>query len=138
MKALFLIGMSATLWSAQFIYDPKTQTVADAMNQRIWQDNEPSSETLLSYKSSIAYCEALGLAEHTDWRIPTKNEFISIIDPNRAPSIIPTFTHTATGCYWVKETKKGRGGWIDFSNALFKSNSNLEQRCYIRCIREIK
>lgn len=49
----------------------------------IWQDNAAVAEKEMSYENAIAYCKALKVDGFSDWRLPTLQELISIVDLKR-------------------------------------------------------
>lgn len=63
-------------------------TVTDTKTGLVWQNAEAGTMT---WEKALAYCEALELAGHNDWRLPDKDELQSLFDaiydnpsPNKA------------------------------------------------------
>jgi hypothetical protein len=112
-------------------------TVTDLATGLMWQQGD--SGVGLDWEEALAYAENLGLAEHTDWRLPTAKELQSIIDYTRAPAttgsaaIDPVFDATSMTneagqadypCYWTGSTHAtwtGGGEWgayVSFGRAM--------------------
>src|SRR5688572_14259333 len=65
------------------------ETVTDNVTGLMWQRNIDS--VLRAWADSGTYCANLPLAGHDDWRLPSLNEFQTIIDESRAnPAMDPT------------------------------------------------
>lgn len=136
-KAVFILILSVSLSSAQFLENSSKLSVSDLKSKKMWQDNDLSAETKFTYKEGIAYCSTLGIEGKSDWRLPLQNEYHVIIDHTRIPSILPIFSHTASGCYWTKDVdSKGDPIFIDFTDGYAKINSKSAVECYVRCIRD--
>jgi hypothetical protein len=61
--------------------------------------------TTFTYKNAIAYVQWLNdidFAGHTDWRLPTVEENITIADWNRVPCIKEVFTPSNTWLFWTQ------------------------------------
>ncbi len=77
-------------------------TVTDACTGLMWQkDSVPEGYT---WGEALAYCEALELAGHSDWRLPNIRELLSIVESGRVgPAIAPVFG-VAPGTHWSSTT----------------------------------
>ena len=53
------------------------EVVFDPSSNLLWQKG---SEQVEDWKSALAYCHDLEYAGYTDWRLPNKNELITIVD----------------------------------------------------------
>ena len=136
-KAVFILVLLVSLPFAQFLANSSKLSVNDLKSKKMWQDNDLSAETKFTYKEGIAYCSTLGIERKSDWRLPSQNDYHSIIDRNRIPAIQPVFSHTASGCYWTKDVdSKGDPIFIDFTDGYAKINSKSAVECYVRCIRD--
>lgn len=139
MKTLICILLSMSLFGLDFISDKRTQTVMQNPDALMWQDDEQVSQLKMSYKNAMSYCESLGLNDMTDWRMPTKNELLRIVNIERTPTVLPVFAHTASDCYWAMlKEQNDHIGFIDFATGKSMSVMGLDHSCYVRCIRKMK
>ena len=110
--------------------------VADNNTGLQWQDNVNTNK---NWTDAIAYCEALSLGGHTDWRLPNFNELYYIADRSKSnPAMNSTFQNVVSSLYWSSTTVVGyeNNAWnVNFNNGNDnwnnKSNSN-----YVRCVRD--
>ena len=63
-------------------YDLQPDTVTDKITGLVWQRLE-ANQTTMSFPAGIAYCEDLTIGGQSDWRLPTRIEFLSILDYGR-------------------------------------------------------
>jgi Protein of unknown function (DUF1566) len=82
-------------------------TVIDISTGLMWQQATPANT--MTWQQALAYCEGLSLGGYTDWRLPTKNELISLVDYSHySPTIDPDyFPGTAASWYWSSTTYAG-------------------------------
>jgi hypothetical protein len=75
-------------------------TVTDKDTGLMWQKEDDNTKRIWS--DAITYSDNLPLAGHTDWRLPSKKELISILDYGTYnPSINKTyFPNTDSSTYW--------------------------------------
>jgi hypothetical protein len=78
-------------------------TVTDNVTKLMWQQVVPT--TKYAWDAAKAYCPTLTLAGHSDWRLPSIIELVSIVDldpnPTSGPGINPTyFPSTPVGNTW--------------------------------------
>jgi len=53
-------------------------TIADTRSGLIWLKKANISEELLTWQEAIDFCKNLTAAGHNDWRLPTKDEIVSL------------------------------------------------------------
>ena len=101
------------------------------------QDTSKCSDT--SGDTAATYCSNLTLGGYSDWRLPSNNELIYIIDRSKSnPAIDSTFQNIVSNYYWSSTTRvynksyaldvtfnMGNGYWDD------KASNN-----YVRCVRD--
>ena len=77
-------------------------TVTDNATSLTWQRG---GATKRSWEEAIRYCEELPLAGYVDWRLPNKNELVSLINFNDYnPAIDEVFNNNGNGGYWSSTT----------------------------------
>jgi hypothetical protein len=97
-------------------------TVTDNCTGLMWQqrtadvnsDGQSTSEDVIPWCSALNFCLNLGLAGHTDWRLPNVRELESIVDYGRVnPAIAPVFS-SLIGRYWSSTSFEGRpeAAWL--------------------------
>ena len=110
-------------------------TITDQSTGLVWQkDTEPGT---YSWQDALEYCEGLDLAGHTDWRLPTIRELLSIVNYGRFdPAIDPVFG-AVSSWYWSSSTDVGSPGlaWgVGFSGGCVLYNHKSIGH-YVRAVR---
>jgi uncharacterized protein DUF1566 len=84
-------------------------TVTDKITGLMWQQAVPTA--IYTWTDANAYCPTLNLAGHSDWRLPTVIELISIVNPdipNPGPTIVETFfPATPSATFWTSTPYAG-------------------------------
>lgn len=137
----------ASVGSVTSFSNQPEDTVLDTRTNLLWEkcSNGLSGtncatgiSTPLSWANAIAYCENLTRASQSDWRLPTKNELMSIVDRTKdSPSINTTaFPATSPNSFWSSTTYAASIGlaWSVYftyggSGGDGKANNN-----YVRCV----
>ncbi|MGP6086699.1 Lcl C-terminal domain-containing protein [Antarctobacter jejuensis] len=107
-------------------------TVTDTATGLMWQQADDG--TRREWAEALAYCEALELGGHADWRLPDSKALQSIVDYDRTslPAIDPVFAITQdsdTLDFWTSTTFgdiKSHANVIVFGLALSKSADQAE------------
>ena len=95
-------------------------TVTDSTTGLIWQQTDDNTSRL--WQPSIDYCNALTLGGSSNWRLPSIDELLSLIDTSSNPVIDPLFTGVDLS-YWSSTT------WAeDFTKAWYVGI--MEDRSY--------
>jgi len=106
----------------------------------MWQDNEVTISKQLNVLEFKIYCRDLILANRKDWRVPTYDELLKLVDyqkhnpagKEKIHSIIPNK-------YWSgsKSLIEADNYWyVDFKDGTTNFTTDM-QRYNIRCVREI-
>ena len=76
-------------------------TITDTLTGLMWQKDD--FQNPMTWEEAITQFNGLLLADHTNWRMPTREEFRSIVDYSRiTPSIyVNEFPNTVLGNYWT-------------------------------------
>lgn len=112
-------------------------TVTDKNTGLMWQQRDDNVER--TWNEAMAYCEDLELAGHTDWRLPDKDELMSIVDKSRENPAINTdfFPGTRSSSYWSSSTHVDCAGdaWdVHFHGGRVGYGSKA-YGTYVRCVR---
>ena len=130
-----------SLVSSDFSRNDETEIVQDNISGLQWQDDSAVGATYRSWTDSIDYCEnTLILGGYADWRMPNKNELLSIVDYNRfEPIINSVFQNTGLSfSYWSSTTYTSNGydnAWIVNFDSGGTSGPGKNSNNYVRCVR---
>jgi hypothetical protein len=76
-------------------YTTTTDTATDTRSQLMWQRVAPSA--MQSWSQAGDYCEELTLGGHSDWRLPSRIELLTLVDyPTGAPAQTPSTAPVTT------------------------------------------
>ena len=125
-------------------------TITDTTTNLMWQRcTAPSQEIncavtplLYTWDDALAYCNALTLGGHVNWRVPNIKVLHSILDAAKttAPTIdTAIFSDTEAASYWSSTTLTGTGSmawYVDFSIGLVMTSPVSKQDPqYLLCVR---
>ena len=142
---IFLVFMMIGIDSAPFT-DSGTGIITDTNSGLTWQKCSvgqvlPScsgTASVLTWSSAISFCNNLSLGGKT-WRLPNRNELISIVDilKNSTPSIDSTvFPVTQTTNYWTSTTyiqENSSALYVNFTSGYVNINPKTNSN-YVRCV----
>ena len=96
-----------------------------------------SGSTADGMEASIAVCEGLTYATHSDWRLPNVNELWSIVQAGYNPRVNTTFFTNNNGYYWSSTAIFGGGdnGYIVKPVDAYLITTYLGNWYYVRCVR---
>jgi hypothetical protein len=111
--------------------------VRDNNTALVWQQLD--DDTGREWANALSYCNDLTLGGHSDWRLPSVKELISILDVhNIAPAIDNTvFPDTNRANYWTSTSISvdPSRAWhvnFDWSNNYYSDKATAN---YVRCVR---
>jgi hypothetical protein len=112
-------------------------TVTDKVTGLMWQQ-AVTSDTYI-WANAVAHCPTVTLAGHSDWRLPTLIELVSIVDfAQSKPSINSTyFLTTPTNYFWSSSpvASSPSSAWlVDFLSG-FSSYDDVSFTYNVRCVR---
>ncbi len=115
------------------------ETVSCDVSKLMWQDNSEAKTVKKNWSDAIKYCEDLSFAGYSDWRLPNKNELLSIVDRTKyEPSINGAFKNITTSYdYWSSTTYASYTSYawdVLFSDGSTDYNYEYISR-YVRCVR---
>jgi hypothetical protein len=90
------------------------------------------------WQEALAYCSRLKVASG-GWRLPSKNELLSIVDHDHGqPTIdLTIFPNTRIRHYWTSTTEgvaEGYGWYVDFGNGN-PNTTSMDLGLNVRCVR---
>jgi hypothetical protein len=112
-------------------------TVTDNVTGLMWQQAVPAGT--YKWAQAVAYCPTLTLAGHSDWRLPSIIELVSIVDYGQDnPSINPTyFPSTPAYTFWSSSLLAGSssGAWVVGFDDGFTGVGGVSNTIDVRCVR---
>lgn len=102
---LFYRCVRGPAWGENDFVDNGNGTVSDRMSALMWQRRDDGRTR--NWREALAYCEALALAGHSDWRLPNVKELQSIVDYRRHdPALDTRFLQQSDhrGWFWSSTT----------------------------------
>lgn len=149
MRTLILLFISLTILNGADDVLKSTELkksgdyVIDKQYNLMWQDTKDNINVLVSHIKAPEYCKNLHLGGHTDWRVPTVDEYKTIIDKKRKDELMidRAFVFINQDDYWTYDRtwrNFGRWGYYIFfkSGAAYYENRTYPK--YIRCVRDLK
>lgn len=144
MKIFTLICICAlTLFAAKLTRSGNY--VIDDKNKLMWQDMRENTKILLTQDKAIEYCEKLNLSGFHDWKLPTIENYETIIDKKRTRvqlMINKAFKYVKRDDYWSSDRTWIRNFGAYGYYVLFKSGTvyyqNRTYPKYVRCVRNLK
>jgi hypothetical protein len=118
-------------------YVATASTLTDEITELVWQLAPPLEP--LTQAEAETYCEELELAGETDWRLPTRREYVSLLDEGKGagyalPAAIP-FSSTGT-CWTSSESGVTPGLFFVVNDEEGTWNVVVEESPYAaRCVR---
>ncbi len=124
---------------SHFSRDDETSIVTDTVTELQWQDDDAAVAINGNWTTAIDYCEnTLALGGYTDWRLPNKNELLSIVDYSKfGPAIYSEFVNKFSYAYWSSTTNMyyTNVAWlVKFSDGSLSWIGKASDR-YVRCVR---
>jgi hypothetical protein len=118
--------------------DNKDGTVTDNLTGLMWQQTVPTGT--YTWAQAVAYCPTLNLAGHSDWRLPSRIELVSIVDfgVTSGPRINSTyFPSTPADWFWSSSPLAGSSSlaWLVY---FYNGNTNyldVSDAHSVRCVR---
>ena len=142
MRYLLLLLITTVLFSQNLKRNNSLGVVIDENSRLIWVDNKDIVIVQMTHKEAVPYCEALDYAGSQSWRIPTIEEFETIVDKNNFKTYInKAFRYNLPLGFWALEAHI-RTFWFYADYMNFVSGTayydNRNKNKFVRCVRDIE
>jgi len=120
--------------STDFVISSDGMTVTDKRTGLIWQKEYGSDKT---WQEALKYCEDSVYAGYSDWRLPNKNELLSLLDPGKSSAPYSNFPNMENLWFWSSSTDvcDAYYAWFVLFN-IGNVSSYLKTNQYsVRCVR---
>jgi len=141
MKIILVILVLIQFLNAQSLRrDNSREVVISSKNHLMWMDTKDAVLIEKSQAEAAKYCEDLKLAGYSNWRLPSIEEFKTIVDKNNHPVYInKAFKYSVPKGYWSNNVK-WRTLWFYADYMHFLSGTpyydNKTKPKNVRCVRQ--
>ncbi len=147
MKKILLVLIGVSVLALADMSRDATGIVTDSVTTLQWQDDYSDNGDVIkiaNWRGAINYCEnELSLGGHNDWRLPNKNELLSIVDYNEYNHSInkDVFQNTSSYYYWsywsstTNADDTSRAWYVNFSGGRSYYYDGKTANNYVRCVR---
>ena len=116
--------------------------IKDTSTGLLWEDTPHVRETKITHPRAKMYCSELKLGDFQDWRLPTIQELLTIIDYRRtSPALMKAFNYVEDESFYWSQTvvaDESDAFWgVNFKRGASSKASEYYDR-YVRCVRSIK
>jgi hypothetical protein len=120
------------------VTEPKTgeKIVTDAITGLIWQYNNAPTKQI--WKDALSYCATVDYGTYKDWRLPNKNELMSIVNYARENSPASDFPGLSSEWYWSSSSIANGSFfvWIvNFGDGVVSDVGKDDKTGNVRCLR---
>ncbi len=141
MKKIFLLSFLLSLSFADFI--KHSNSVIDRTRGLQWQDNIEVMINHGNWHQAQQYCKNLILDGFNDWRLPNKEELLTIVDARRFnPAIDIAFKYSNGLGYWTSTSYArnhyyGKAWNVNFMDGYLRYKDIIPKtyKRYVRCVR---
>ena len=139
MRIISLVLLLTSLMFAKIYRNTTTEVVIDETNKLVWVDDETNLLNRLTHEQATQYCQNLNHANYTDWRLPTLEEFETIVDKkNKINYIKSAFRYNHNTGYWA-DRALWRTLWFYADYMHFVSGTayydSRHKKKFVRCVR---
>ena len=140
MKYLLAVFLLFSLSFSSNLKRNSSKIVVDNTNKLMWQDDVSVIKVKKDHDDAIVYCENLKHAGYSNWRIPTIEEFQTIVDKkNERNYINRAFRFNVPDGYWALKAH-WRTLWFYADYMHFVSGTayfdSRHKTKYVRCVRD--
>ena len=120
----------------------ETTMVKVTSTDLLWEDTPHVREAKITQVRAKAYCSELRLGEFKDWRLPSIQELLTIIDYRRtSPALLKAFNYVEDESFYWSQTvvaDESDAFWgVNFKRGASSKASEYYDR-YVRCVRSLK
>lgn len=120
-------------------YSRSGNIVTDNATKLQWQDDEAAKTTFKGWEDAKTHCSSLMLDGYSDWRLPSVQELLNIIDLGKYnPAIDTTFQNTSSNdAYWSSTFIESNepSAWGVYFNSGGGFTTIISSSHYVRCVR---
>ena len=135
---------------ANYLINPPSLTdmgngiIADNLTGFMWEKKSTADEGLVyTYSAAVAYCENSTLGDYTDWRLPSRKEFSTVLNyegysPALDITYFPDYTSNNSVFYWTTtdNINDSNLNWVlQVSFGLFQGRNKTTKTAKVRCVR---
>ena len=136
MRKLLIMAITCSALMAE------TTIIKDTKTNLMWEDTPHVREAKIKQPRAKAYCAELKIGGFEDWRLPTINELLTIVDYSRiSPALLKEFSYVdKESFYWTKTAVADEADafWgINFKRGASSKASEYYDR-FARCVRNSK
>ncbi|MFK2822126.1 DUF1566 domain-containing protein [Arcobacter sp. YIC-80] len=141
MKYIVFMVLICTLLQAQTFRKNSLKVVIDTNTNLMWIDTIDVLKIKKEHEKAIEYCEKLVFAGYSNWRIPTIDEFKTIVNKKNHKNYINyAFKYNVPDGYWAFKAH-WRTLWFYADYMHFISGTpyydSRHKKKYVRCVRSI-
>ena len=134
--ALTILALSASAWSTT-LQDNGDGTVTNPQAGLSWQQADDGVRR--NWQEARDYCAALSLGGHTDWRLPTPTELVTLVVYQKDNPTIDRalFPSTRSSGYWTGTVMAGyswQAWYVDFHHGPVDFSRKTKSH-FVRCVR---
>lgn len=116
--------------------------VKDDSTKLLWEDTPHVELTKVNYNQAKQYCEELTIEKYENWRLPTLQELLTIVDYKRyKPALLKEFSYVDDETLYWSNTPYVRSS-DEYWGVSFKdgstSNASINYDRYVRCVHDIQ
>lgn len=116
--------------------------IKDTSTRLLWEDTPHVREAKITQPRARSYCSELRLGDFQDWRLPTIQELLTIIDYRRtSPALMKAFNYVEDESFYWSQTvvaDESDAFWgVNFKRGASSKASEYYDR-YVRCVRSTK
>ena len=116
--------------------------VKDTGTKLLWEDTPHVRESKITHVRAKTYCSELRLGDFQDWRLPSIQELLTIIDYRRtSPALLKAFNYVEDKSFYWSQTvvaDESDAFWgVNFKRGASSKASEYYDR-YVRCVRGIQ